>query len=54
MRTPNRIERVSKAIEKRQPGLTVVLENVEDPHNIMAVLRTCDAAGVLNVHIVES
>lgn len=34
-------------LDKRQPDLTVLLENVFDPHNIAAVLRTCDAVGIV-------
>lgn len=36
---------------KRQDDLTVVLENVHDPHNVGAVLRSCDAVGVSTVYI---
>ena len=38
--TPERIERLTNVLAKRQPGLTVVLENVSDPHNISAVMRS--------------
>lgn len=41
-------------LSRRQPDLTVVLENVHDPHNVSAVLRTCDAVGILAVHAVYS
>lgn len=48
--TPERAARLRAVLEKRQPGLTVVFENVHDPHNISAVLRSCDAVGVLEAH----
>lgn len=36
---------------RRQPCLTVVLENVHDPHNIGAVLRSCDAVGIMEAFV---
>ena len=33
--------------------LTVLLENVEKPHNLSAILRSCDAVGALEAHIVS-
>ncbi len=52
--TPERTERLTNVLAKRQPGLTVVLENVSDPHNISAVMRTCDAVGVQDVYILNT
>ncbi len=51
-RTRRRVERMRGVIEKRQYDLHLVLENVHDPHNVSAVLRTCDAVGVGTVHLV--
>lgn len=48
--TPARLAKLEQVLGKRQPALTVVFENVHDPHNISAVIRTCDAVGVLEVH----
>jgi tRNA (guanosine-2'-O-)-methyltransferase len=39
-------------LERRQPTLTVVFENVHDPHNVSAVIRSCDAVGVAEAHAV--
>ena len=52
--TPERAARLTSVLEKRQPGLTVVLENVSDPHNISAVMRTCDAVGVQDIYILNT
>ena len=52
--TPERTQRLTNVLAKRQPGLTVVLENVSDPHNISAVMRTCDAVGVQDVYILNT
>ena len=52
--TPERFERLNNVLIKRQPDLTVVLENVFDPHNISAVMRTCDAVGIQDIYILNN
>ncbi|MFN7961138.1 MAG: tRNA (guanosine(18)-2'-O)-methyltransferase TrmH [Thermoanaerobaculia bacterium] len=49
-----RIERFREVLARRQPDLTVLLEQVHKPHNLAAVLRTCDAVGVLEAHAVTA
>ncbi len=51
--TPQRDERLTAVLNKRQPDITVVLENVFDPHNISAVMRTCDAVGIQDIYILN-
>src|SRR5688572_10540924 len=52
--TPQRQEKLVSVLTKRQTDLTVVLENVFDPHNISAVMRTCDAVGVQDIYILNT
>lgn len=52
--TPERNERLTSVLNKRQPDITVVLENVFDPHNISAVMRTCDAIGMQEIFILNT
>ncbi|MCC6462784.1 MAG: RNA methyltransferase [Saprospiraceae bacterium] len=47
-----RENRIRAVIRQSQPDLTVVLENIFDPLNISAVLRSCDAVGVREVFVV--
>ncbi|MBM3294355.1 MAG: hypothetical protein FJY82_07490 [Candidatus Aminicenantes bacterium] len=54
MRTPERMDRVNRVLGLRQPDLRIVLESVANAHNASAVLRTCDAAGLLQVDLIGS
>lgn len=50
--TPDRLIRINNMLDKRQPDLTVCMEGVHKSHNLAAVVRTCDAIGVSDVHAV--
>lgn len=52
--TPQRKERISSVLAKRQNDITIVLENVSDPHNISAVMRSCDAVGVQEIFVLNT
>jgi len=52
MATTRRFHRVRDTLSRRQPDLTVLLENVDVPRNLAAILRSCDAAGVAEAHAV--
>jgi tRNA (guanosine-2'-O-)-methyltransferase len=52
--TEERSNRLLEVLSKRQTNLTVVIENVEDPHNISAVMRTCDAVGIQDIYILTT
>ncbi|WP_419787450.1 TrmH family RNA methyltransferase [Pseudodesulfovibrio sp.] len=49
--TDRRRERIEQVLARRQKGLTLVFDNIWDPHNVSAVLRSCDAFGVADVHL---
>ena len=50
---PKRFERLQTVHKGRMANLTVLLEGVEKPHNLSANLRSCDAVGVLEAHVVS-
>ena len=50
--TPRRLARLRGTLARRQPDLAIVVEDVHDPHNVSAMLRSCDAVGVGGVHLV--
>lgn len=41
-------------IARRQPTLTIVMENIMDPHNISAILRSCDAVGIPEIYVLNN
>jgi tRNA (guanosine-2'-O-)-methyltransferase len=49
-----RTEKLLQVLHQRQPDLTVILENVNDPHNVSAVMRTCDAVGISELYVLNT
>lgn len=52
--TPRRKQKILQVLDKRQPDITIVMEDVRDPHNIAAVMRSCDAIGVTELYIIKT
>jgi len=50
--TERRREKMLAVLRHRQPGLTIILEGIHDPHNVSAILRTADAVGVPEVQLI--
>lgn len=50
---PERFAKLKAVLDRRQPDLTVLAEDVHKPHNIAAILRTADAVGVTDLHAVS-
>lgn len=52
--TPERKKKIQELLKLKQNDLTVVLEDVMDPHNISAVMRTCEAVGIMEIYIIKT
>jgi tRNA (guanosine-2'-O-)-methyltransferase len=52
--TPEREALIRKVASRRQPTLTIILENVHDMHNIGAVMRSCDSVGICEIFILQT
>jgi tRNA (guanosine-2'-O-)-methyltransferase len=52
MSTPKRFHRIRAVLDRRQPDLTVLLEDVQVPRNLAAIVRSLDAVGGLEAHAV--
>ena len=52
--TPERKQLFDSVIQNRTRYITLVLEDIFQPHNASAVLRSCDCFGIQDVHIIEN
>jgi tRNA (guanosine-2'-O-)-methyltransferase len=52
--TPQRRDRIDAVVRHRFRTLTVVVEDLRDPHNQAAVLRTAEGLGLLSAHVVDT
>lgn len=50
---PERFRKIRELLEKRQTDLTLVMDNVNKPHNLAAIIRSCDAVGIHQVHAIS-
>ncbi len=49
---PRRFEKIKSVLKRRMFNLTILTEEVEKPHNLSAILRTCDAIGIIEAHAI--
>lgn len=54
MITEERWNKFYDVLSNRTQFLTVVLEDIYQPHNASAVIRTCELTGIQNLHIIEN
>ncbi|MDY7028734.1 MAG: RNA methyltransferase [Spirochaetota bacterium] len=52
--TPERLHKMRSVLAERTRYITVALEDIYQPHNASAVLRSCDGFGIQDVHIIEN
>ena len=50
--TPERFEKLVNTLDRRQPDLTLLTEQIHKPRNIAALVRTSDAVGIHELHMV--
>jgi tRNA (guanosine-2'-O-)-methyltransferase len=52
--TSERQARVDAVLDNRQNNITLILENVSDPHNVSAVMRTADSMGISEIYVLNT
>jgi len=52
--TDNKREKFEEVLKYRTRHVTVVLEDIYQPHNASAVIRSCDLFGVQDLHVIEN
>jgi tRNA (guanosine-2'-O-)-methyltransferase len=50
----NRKKKFEEVIKWRTRHITVILEDIYQPHNASAVLRSCDCFGIQDIHVIEN
>lgn len=50
--TEKRSNKIKKVVRNRQKSLTLILENIHDPHNAAAIFRTADAVGIDKIYLI--
>ena len=50
---PERFHKIRRLLEQRQVDLTLVMDNVNKPHNLAAIIRSCDSVGIHRMHAVS-
>jgi len=51
--SPERFHKIRRLLEQRQTDLTLVMDNVNKPHNLAAIIRSSDAVGIHRIHAVS-
>ncbi|NNE94314.1 MAG: RNA methyltransferase [Verrucomicrobiales bacterium] len=51
--TENKRSKMARALDFRTRHLSIVLEDIYQPHNASACLRSCDCLGVQDIHVIE-
>lgn len=49
-----RFTKIKETLRRRQPDLTIITENVHKAHNLSAIVRTCEAVGIMTIHTVNT
>ncbi len=52
--TPERQEKIDRVLRERTRHITVVLEDLFQPHNASAVMRSCEGLGIQDIHTIEN
>jgi tRNA (guanosine-2'-O-)-methyltransferase len=52
--TENKRKKIEEVLNNRTRFLTVIVEDIYQPHNASAVVRTCDCFGVQDIHVIEN
>jgi len=50
-KSKERLSKIKRVLKYRQKDLTVILENIHDPHNVSAIFRSCDSVGVKKINL---